>query len=99
MNTFTLNPNSHMALAYAVPFNGAIRYEVDSERPTWTFVMDERNLAEFKAGRQYQWFGGQSNVTEHRWNQELFFRGTWYLVIVNYNTMLPTAVHYNVWSS
>ena len=100
MSTFTLSANSHVAFSYAVPQNGRIRFDVESERPTATLVVDSKGLAEFKAGRYKEMhsYGGSAGLTHHVQELHLPFRGPWYLLIVNWDPKQVTAVHYNVWS-
>lgn len=97
MSTFTLQANSNFAVPYTVPFNGRIRYEVESEYPTTTYVLDQANLMAFRAGQKFTYFGGFQSTNQHRQELTLPWRGMWYLVMVNFNTF-PTAVHYNAWS-
>ena len=98
MNTFTLQANHHRPVPYTVPPSGKIRFEVDSEYPTSTLILDEAGYAAFRSGSAvYYRYGGFDATTEHRQELILAFRGTFYLVIVNYSLSQSTAAHYNVW--
>jgi hypothetical protein len=95
VSTFTLQGNSHLAVPYNAPFFGSVHYEVEAERPITLIVVDDVNLAAWRAGYPYNPIGGTAEVT--RFQQDLFIpRNTrWYLVMVNYSPF-PTAVWYNV---
>src|SRR6266702_1904733 len=94
VSVLTLKGQHHIVLAYNVPANGRVRFEVESETPTNTIVLDGQGLALFKAGQPYVPFGGLPMLQQHRQELTLPFQGTWFLVILN---PLPTstAVHFN----
>jgi hypothetical protein len=97
VSTITLQANHHWALPFTVPQSGKIRFDVDSELPTTTLVLDDTGLVAFRSGKPPQSYGGFANATKHKQEITLPFRGMWYMVVVNYNTV-PTAVHCDVWS-
>ena len=96
MSVLTLNPRYHLALPYSVPWNGRLRFEVESERPTTVLVFDSQNLALWRANQPsvYQW--ASANQLRHYQELRLPAGGLWFLVVVN-PLATPTAVHYNVW--
>jgi len=96
VSVITLKPQHHLALPYTVPWNGHMRFEVESEYPTTTLVLDPQNLALWKGGQPYTYQGGFSNLVRHSQDLRLPAGGMWYLVIVN-TLGTPMAVHYNVW--
>jgi hypothetical protein len=97
VSVFTLQANHHAWFSYTVPANGRVRFDVESEIPTSTFVFDPKNFALFQGGQPYVPFGGLRNLRHHSQELTLPFRGVWYLVIMNTSSS-PTAVTYTVWS-
>lgn len=98
MSTFTLPANKNVAYKYVVPFLRRIKFEVESERPTTTMVLDMAGLEAFRAGRHPKMYGGLTEQTQHKQELVLPFSGDWYLLIINYDRARATAVHYTVWS-
>ena len=95
MSTFTLQPQNHFAAPYNAVWAGPVTYFVESEFPTTSMVLDGNNLAAFRAGQRFQFMGRLENANVHRQTVYIPYRGTWFLVIVNYGTV-PTAVHFAV---
>jgi hypothetical protein len=95
VSVFTLQANKHLAVPYNAPVLGPVHYEVEAEVPITILVVDETNLAAWRAGLPYNPIGGPVNVT--RFQQDLYVpsHARWYLVMVNYSAF-PVAVWYNV---
>jgi len=99
MPTQTLSANSYIYFTFAFQgrfFRDArIRFYVESELPISTFIVDESGFGEFQSGREYTYYGGFSNITEHRQEFRVPHEGVWYLIVSN-NQNMNTAIHYEV---
>jgi hypothetical protein len=96
MSVTTLQAQHHLALPYNVPANGRFRYEVESEGPTTTLIMDAVNYSAFTQNKFYTYQGGVAEQVQHSMDLRLPYGGMWYLVVVN-KMSAPIAVHFNVW--
>jgi hypothetical protein len=93
-----IKPNSHLKIKYPVPRGRRIEYEVESDKPVTTYVLDEEGLDQFYNGRaEYitSYYGGFSGRRKHYQQLKLPFKGDWYLVIKN-DQDKAVAVHYEV---
>jgi hypothetical protein len=97
MSVFILPADYNRWFTFAVPANGKIVYEVESDQPTTVLVLDQMGINTWTSGKNATGYGPRVSATQHRQSLVLPFRGPWYLVIANF-TNHQTAVHYNVWS-
>ena len=95
MSVGILEAGKNLAMPFTVPWTGAINYFVESQHLTTAFAVDANSLLAFRSGQQYTYWGNNAPQLVHRQQVIVPFRGTWYLVIVNYNPF-NTAVYYNL---
>ena len=75
---------------------GHIRYYVEAEAAVNTYVFNEEGLGLWEnTGQTKQTYGGFVGAQLHRESKHLPFRGVWYLVIENTQT-IPVAVRYHI---
>lgn len=99
MSVVTLVPNSNWEVPYQVPFDGRIRYEVESNWPVSVYAVAPENLAAYRAGQSWLYHAAATTAPQLTLRNEMTlpFRGTWHLFFIN-NTGYYVAVHFNVWS-
>lgn len=91
----TLRPKKYTVVPTRVPWGGRLNYFVESERPVYTFVMDDDELDKFDKGEKTTYYGGRDEIRVHKVRTKLAYGGKWNVVILNY-TKEPTAVYYEV---
>lgn len=97
MNPFILGANSNIASPYVLPRAGRMRCVVASDRAVSAFVVDDVNLAEFRAGNNYSVYGGHGRLQNHNVTVRLP-RGRYYVLIINWSNQ-PAAVSCEVYVS
>jgi hypothetical protein len=72
-----------------------IKFHVESEFPIDTYILDVAGFQNFQNGREFTYYGGLINATEHRQQIRVPHEGAWYLIVHNKGHQ-PTAIHYEV---
>ncbi|HEX9896929.1 MAG TPA: hypothetical protein VGA85_04610 [Dehalococcoidales bacterium] len=98
MPTQTLPANTYIYFTFDITSGitgPRISFYIESEFPVDTYVVDDVEFGNYRAGAAFTSFGGVTNATAHRFNVRLPHAGRWYLVVVNHD-FRPTAIHYDV---
>lgn len=86
MHTTRISPNTHFTLPFDLPRQRrVIDLFVESDRPVRAFIVDETQLAAFRAGKKYKIYGSSRASVRHD-TRVWMPSGTWVFVVVNSNT-------------